>query len=256
MFYILSKTIDILAMPINIACFIFLVAFFVKNQKKSRRFILLGLLWIYIFSCPIFVNWVVKQWESTPKHINDVKNYEVGVVLTGGISKAYSASTDQSWLGWTFDRAGQAFQLYKAGKIKKIVISGGMGMFLRGDKNNNESLAARSYLIKSGVPASDIILEPNSVNTRENAVETAKVLRTQFKTNECLLITSAFHLPRASGCFRKAGVVFETYPSAFLQQHETIWIDRFFPNETSFHYASIVWHEWLGYVTYRLVGYI
>ena len=256
MFYILSKTIDVLLMPLPLAFAAFLYAFFTKNKVRGRRVFLSVLGLLYLASSPIFVNQLLRWWEykgKTPSEIGKV--YEVGVLLTGGMAKAEVWQPPHIWVGVSFDRAAQAFQLYKAGKIRKILISGGQGRISGSEKGGSEGRSIRQYLIASGVPAAAILLEPKSRNTHENALFSAQILQKQLNTNECVLITSAFHLARAEGCFKKAGIATNPFAASFLQQTQRIWVDSFFPNEESFNFFAALWHEWLGYVVYKVLGY-
>jgi len=258
MFYVLSKTLDVLLMPLTLVFLTFFYALFAKSPSRKRRAIIGGLFWLYFISCPVLVDQILEWWENdriAPTEIE--KKYAVGVVLTGGMSKGEIGKPPYHlWAGFSFDRAAQAFQLYKAGKIGAILISGGQGRLSGAEKAGNEGRAVCQYLIASGVPASQIFLEPKSRNTRENATFSAVILRNQFKTNECLLITSAFHLPRAEGCFKKVGIKVVPFPAHFMQQTTSFWFDKLFPSEEKMMQFYLVWHEWLGLLMYKVVGYI
>ncbi|TAH07968.1 MAG: YdcF family protein [Runella slithyformis] len=258
MFYVLSKTIDVLLMPLTLAFIIFLFALFTKYPHRKRRAIIGGLVWLYVISCPLLVDVVLGWWEPArvaPAQVD--KNYKVTVILTGGMSKAeMEQPPHHMWAGFSFDRVAQALQLYKAGKMEYILISGGQGRLSGAEKNGNEGRAVRHYLIASGVPANKILLEPNARNTHENAVFSAQILRSTFKTNECLLITSAFHLPRAVACFKKEGIKTTSCPAHFMKQTTPFWFDKLFPNEEKMAHFYLVWHEWLGIAMYKIVGYI
>ena len=254
MFYILSKTVDVLLMPLTLAFIAFIYAMFTKNRARGRKVSMMALVWLYLVSNPIRVNELLKYWE--PKPLDRDSKYEVAVVLTGGIIKSYHRPTKYIWFGKSGDRALQAFELYKRGRIKKIIISGGEGS-LRGSKvNNAENEGIRQYLIDSGVAAADIIQDSLSLNTRQNAVNTAKILKNQFKTNQCVVITSAFHMPRSVGCFNKEGITVVPWPGHYLQENGVIWFDKLFPSEEALAYFYLVWHEMIGCMVYKLMGYI
>jgi len=229
-------------------------AMFLKNRTRSRWITGLSLFFLYLMSSPILVNELLKAWETPSQSISS--EYQVGAVLTGGIIKKYDYQTKQVWLGKSGDRATQAFELYRLGKIKKIIISGGEGSFLTNKHTTSENDGIRQYLIYSGVPAEDIIQEPMARNTRDNAAYTAKILKQQLGTNKCVVITSAFHTPRALGCFRKAGVEVVPSPAHFLQENYDIWIDKFFPSEEALVAFYFVWHEMVGYTIYKVMGYL
>ncbi|WP_428664995.1 YdcF family protein [Runella sp.] len=254
MFYILSKTIDVFLMPLTMVCMAFLYAILTKNRARSRKVLISTLVGLYLVSNPILVNELLKWWELKP--LDRESTYEVGVVLTGGIIKSYHRPSKYIWFSKSGDRALQAFELYKRGRIKKIIISGGEGS-LRGSKvNNSENEGIRQYLIDSGVAAADIIQDSLSLNTRQNAINTAKILKEQFKTNKCVVITSAFHMRRSIGCFNKEGITVVPWPGHYLQENSILWFDKLFPSEDALAYFYLVWHEMIGYVVYKMVGYI
>ncbi|MEZ4904592.1 MAG: YdcF family protein [Spirosomataceae bacterium] len=209
---------------------------------------------LYLVSSPIFVNILIKCWEPVNYQIQD--NYEVGAVLTGGMAKRYDPLSKHIWLGKSGDRAVQAFELYKKGKIKKIIISGGSTSLRTDKRTQSENDGIRQYLIDSGVDSADIFQEAASQNTRDNALNTARVLHQQFRTNKCVLITSAFHIPRAVGCFKKAGVEVVPFPAHYMHENHEFWIDKLFPSEEALVAFYYVWHEMIGFVIYKLMGYV
>jgi uncharacterized SAM-binding protein YcdF (DUF218 family) len=254
MFYILSKTFDVLLMPLTMVLIAIVYAMFVKNRTRSRWITGIALFFLYLMSSPILVNEILKGWETKVQPFSD--DYQVGVVLTGGIIKKYDYVTKQVWLGKSGDRAIQAFELYRLGRIKKIIISGGEGSFLTNKHTTSENDGIRQYLIYSGVAVEDIIQEPMARNTRDNANFTAKILEDKLETKKCVVITSAFHTPRALGCFRKAGVDAVASPGHYLQENYDIWVDKFFPSEEALVAFYFVWHEMVGFTIYKMMGYL
>ena len=90
-----------------------------------------------------------------------------------------------------------------AGKAPLIIVSGG-NVFLQ-EGIRPESAYTADLLQEWGIPQSAIIFEGNSRNTRENAVETSRLLKNR-QLNRVLLVTSAFHMPRALATFRAVGI--------------------------------------------------
>ena len=96
-------------------------------------------------------------------------------------------------------------------------------------------------------------------NTRENALFTKEMLESHhYSIDETyLLITSAFHMYRAEGCFKKAGVKVDTFPVDYYGNDRILDYKGIVqPNPN----AILIWHklvkEWLGITMYRLVGYM
>lgn len=99
------------------------------------------------------------------------------------------------------ERLNHALDLYKTGKVRKLVLTGGFG-----DKAPMaESEVARDYAIAHGIPKKDILIETASHSTRGNAHEAARVMR-ERQLDSCLLVSDPLHMRRAVRMFRDAGV--------------------------------------------------
>ena len=105
------------------------------------------------------------------------------------------------------ERIIAAVELYHRYPTVRIVFSGGNSVF----GGPPESEFAIRFLEKLDIPRDRIELESRSRNTRENAVNTMQLVRPK-PGERWLLITSAYHMPRAIGLFRQAGFPVEAYP--------------------------------------------
>ncbi len=257
MFIFLSKTLDFFLMPVGILLFILLFAFFTKNRTKSRRAVLGALLMLYVLCNTFLVNAAFRWWEYAPRNLVDINQpYEVGVVLTGGMTRLPHIKADHPSLGRHADRFLQAFLLYKAGKIRKILISGADTPWKMNLKVDDGHQAAR-LLVRWGVAPSDILLEKFSRNTHQNAVNSARLLRQKFPNRRYLLITSSFHLRRAVSCFRREDIDIDVFPADIygVELYPT-FSDCVRPDPDVFSHVHLLWREWVGHLTYWAVGYI
>ncbi|MBD2702937.1 YdcF family protein [Spirosoma sp. BT702] len=268
MFYFFSKTLTYLLTPAGWLVTALLVAFFTKNLRYRRRFIGVAL-GIFVLSGNSFLtNELALLWEYPIQQYNIVRNDStdrVAVVLTGGIINTMievppndSKNNHRFLLGREADRAAQALYLYKTGVVQKILISGGNGSLPFQPKVvSDEGQMTATFLTMAGVSMYDIVLESKSRNTRENALFSAPMLRQRFRTNQCILVTSAWHVRRAVGCFQKAGVNVTPYPTSFIGNRRSFspgeWL---LPHEESFFDAYYLIREMIGFLMYRVVGYI
>ena len=99
------------------------------------------------------------------------------------------------------ERALAAFDLYTSGKIKKILLSGGIGVATKKISKDAEPEAATylRYATAYGIPLSDILVEDTSTNTEENVKNSLELLRTKrydLDRITILAITSDFHVKR------------------------------------------------------------
>ncbi|GAB3894987.1 YdcF family protein [Spirosoma agri] len=259
MFYFFSKTLYYLLTPAGWLLTALVVALFTKKALLRRRMVLVALLVFYVFGNPFLMNELALAWEYPPTVIPADSTQRVAVVLTGGMTNTKKETPDHRYLlSHEADRAGQALYLYKTSVVQKILISGGSGdlPFQERDVNDEGQMIAR-FLETAGVRPADIILEDKSRNTRENAVFSAKLLRKRFPAYQYVVVTSAFHMRRALGCFRKEGILALPFPGAFMSSRRSFapseWL---LPHEEPFANAYYLVKELVGYTTYRLVGYI
>lgn len=149
------------------------------------------------------------------------------------------------------DRIIEAVRLYHEGSIDRILISGGAA-----DINNpeyNEGLSLARLAMDLRVLEEDILLENQSRNTYENAKFSKNVI--PENDQDFLLITSAFHMPRALRCFEKQGISVQPYPVDFQVDSSTTFSD-FLPSDKALRKWNILIKELVGLVTYKLLGYI
>ncbi|GAB2767658.1 YdcF family protein [Rhabdobacter roseus] len=256
MFFFLSKALDFLVLPLSIVFLLLIFALLTRHRTYRRRAVLAAILLLYLLSNSYLVNWAYRAWEYAPVNLQEVpQTYDVGVVLTGGMISVPSLDADHPGLGDHADRFLQAYLLYKAGKIRKILISGTDAAPVVA-RNLSDGQQASALLTQWGVPHEDIIVELKSRNTRENALFSAAILRDQFPGGRYLLITSAFHMRRSVGCFQKAGLDVGTFPADFYGGAFSPSVKQLLvPEARVFGYAELLWHEWIGFVVYKLVGY-
>ena len=241
MFFTLSKLLLFIIQPIVWLVVLVSWAYLSKNDKK-RRFILRGCFWMVILMTnPLISNRVFYAWEFPATPIADLKGiYDVGIVLGGYADFELYPINDRLNFNQSANRFTDAFWLYKRGIIKKILLTGGDGRLI-GEKMN-EADKARALLLELGVPESDILLENQSANTRENAVFTKTLLEKQGLANaRLMLITSAFHMRRSIGCYKKVGLNFTPFASHFFAtrlQWDTI--STIIPDNKAF-------YKWVNY---------
>ncbi len=104
------------------------------------------------------------------------------------------------------ERINHAIDLYRRGKVHKIIFTGGQG-----NRNEpTEAAAARAYAIKNGVPANAILLEDSSHTTYENVIN-AKQVADANGLKRVLIVSDPMHMKRAVAMARDIGL--EAYPS-------------------------------------------
>ena len=255
MFFFVSKAVAFAISPLNWIIALFIMALLTRNQvKKKKRFLAAGIM-LLILTNPFIVNTVFRQWETPSRRINDIaRSYDAGILL-GGAMRYYNAETNRMVYGHSVDRLIQAVTLYREGKIRKIVVSGGSGFVF--DRYLKESELLRDVMLQLAVPDSDIVLEKASRNTHENAAYTASLLREKFPGGSFVLITSAYHMPRSMACFAKEGIVADAFAVDEHSRKAGLTPNRLFlPDPASLQAWHILFHEWAGCLAYKMAGYL
>jgi uncharacterized SAM-binding protein YcdF (DUF218 family) len=243
-------------MPLTIILLLLTAGFFVTPVNLKKKLVGSGILLLLIFTNNGLSTLLINAWEPAFKPIATLPDYDIGIVLTG-VTNINKTADDRTFFDRGADRATHAVQLYKEGKLKRILISGGQGF--QPKNNQREAVLLANFMMTAGVLESDIILEDESNNTRENALFTIRTLkeRNENLDQRFLLITSAFHMRRAEGCFRKVGLTVDTYPVDFYGNDNPINIRSLTQPSPS---SLVLWHkltkEWIGLIVYRIARYI
>jgi len=253
MFFLLSKLVYALIAPLSWVVYAFLWAWL--SRRHRRRAVLLGLVLLYVISNPLLVSGLLRSWEGSPVSIDAQPPFDMAIVLTGGIVGEGAPNQRTASFGPAADRLLQPILLWKQGRVRQLLISGGSGrvqaITFYPDEGRFAAEVARSF----GVDSGKVWLEPNSRNTYENAQFSAKLLRRRSATQRLLLVTSAMHLPRATACFEKAGLHVTPYPVDFRAGPSVVTLSSFWPSGESLVQFSYLFKEWVGFLTYRVMGY-
>lgn len=255
MFFLASKILDFLAHPFYWILILFAIAWFTKRDRLRKWSFRLGVGFAFFFTNTVIFCEFARIWEPEGKTIESLGHCDVAVVL-GGMAE-YDNSLNRLSMRRGGDRIWQAIHLYHLGKVDKLLLSGANGDLV--DKGLQEALQFRSVLIDNGIPANDILVDSISKNTYENAIESKKVLDQHPELDSVLLVTSALHMNRAEACFLKAGFKnLETFTTDhYTGKERNYQFDQWIiPNESVMSDWSRLIHEWLGYMTYWLTGYL
>jgi len=237
------------------ACFIF--SLITKNIKLKKRTLYTAVILLLFFSNGPLINQSLKLWEIPITPYAEIKEpYDVAILLTG-IVEGGKPVKDRVYFGNNVDRLTNTLDLYKKGKIKNILITGGTFQLFKNkdDEEENESVALANFLKECGVPDQNIFIEPEAKNTRENALFSAKILKEKFPDKKYLLVTSAFHMRRAHACFTKAGVTTTSFSTDLHSHKELLNLNSFMPQEEAFSEWHGLLHEIIGYLVYKTMGY-
>lgn len=247
MFFLLSKILYFLILPFSWVVILLVGSWFPRDPLLRRKLRTGGILLLLVFSLPYPADWALAWLEAAPEKTPFA---ETAIILTGTLQHGITGQGQPQFSEAT-ERFTEATRLYHEGRIQKILISGGAASLEFPDENEGESI--RDYLVRSlNVPAGAIQVENRSRNTHENAVECAKIL--SKRQEPVILITSAFHMPRAVQCFEKQQVSIIPYPVDFRARTSFSW-QALVPSSRAFDTWATVVKECVGLAMYRAMGY-
>lgn len=173
------------------------------------------------------------------------------IVLGGSVDTDLSAAHRTPVVSAAADRMLAPAELARRYPNARIVFTGGTANLVATDAKEADYSAP--ILENLGIPKQRLILERNSRNTWENAIFT-KQLVTPKSGERWLLVTSAFHMPRSMGIFRKAGFDVEAYPVDWRMGGRDDLFSFTNMGADGLGRTEVAVREWIGLVAYRLMG--
>lgn len=211
MFLFLSKLLDIFLAPLSWALLFLVAGALLRRRARAARLLsVLGLAVLYAFSTEAVSSALMRATEAgAVSTFRPDVTYDAVIVLGGGLDPAATERSGRPEYNAAPERVLRGFELLREGRAKQVLISGGSL------DPRPQAVVEANVLSKQlqawGIPAERIVTEGKSRNTRENAVESQRIIRAQgWKT--LLLVTSAAHMPRAAGCFAAVGLRPDTLP--------------------------------------------
>ena len=235
--------------PFNCFVVLLLLAWIVKKRSLKKTALILAVVVFIVFGNQWLFNWYVKQWQPKPVAVNPALHYSCGIVPGGFASPDENAN---GYFNSSADRFIQAVKLFKVGEIRHLLISGGNGK--TDEKSFREAAWVKGELLAFGIPDSVIFIEDKSNNTKENALNSKVILDSLHLQPPYLLITSAFHMPRAALLFNKTGVPVDPFPCNYTagKGKSSFW--DLIPTPSTLLSWDVYLKETVGYFWYKYKG--
>lgn len=223
-----------------------------RRAPGCARFLLFAsTLFVAALSLLPLGHWLIWPLESrfpTPATL-DLKHVDGIIVLGGGINADEGFLTGQPALNDAGDRITRFVALARKYPDARLVWSGGSAT-VWGRSEYSESTYAETLFNELGLPAGRVLYERESRNTWENAVLSKQLV--QPKPGETwLLLTSAWHMPRAIGIFRKVGWSVVPYQVDYLGADPNGYAK--FEAARELYTVTMAIKEWVGLFSYRLL---
>jgi uncharacterized SAM-binding protein YcdF (DUF218 family) len=251
-FFFLSKTFDVLLSPLSWS--VALIALGLRRTAppaRLRRYVAAGLAVLLVFSLEPLANALLRALERrAPRTYRADVAYDA-VILLGGVVERASLS-EQPAYNESIERLLVTYDLLRGDRARFVLVSGG-ALDLEVPALVEANVLARQ-LVDWGVSPDRVVVEPRSRNTRENAVESKRIAQERGWTH-LLVVTSAFHMPRALGCFRAVGLPVDALPVDYRAYDPARFSGSWVPRANHLERSAMVLREWFGEGVYRLRGF-
>jgi uncharacterized SAM-binding protein YcdF (DUF218 family) len=213
---------------------------------RRRRLAILALASLWLFSLPVVADslWRVIEQQALRPAVSAAPQAQAVVVLGGmtrdirgeqGLETEWNENADRFWAG---------LELFKVGKAPRLFLMAGRLPWEKSQRTEGQWL--REKAIEFGVPAQKIWLSPEVQNTQQEAQAVAK----ELPGGSILLVTSAFHMPRARALFEAQGLKVSPFPVDFrVVENDTTILD-FLPSAGALETATGAIRELLGRAYY------
>jgi len=251
--YVLSKLLWFPLRPGTLALLLACVGLWAvwRGRRWGRWPLLAGLgFYVLVFVLPVSQWIMIPLEERFPRPAVAPDRVDGIVVLGGAVDQNLTEARGIPALNGAAERITEPVVLARRYPEARLVFTGGQGSLVHGGVN--EADVARALWTAMGVAPDRLVFEDASRNTYQNALLTRDLVRP--KPGETwLLVTSASHMPRSVGVFRRAGWTVTPWPVNYntgrtLQAlYDAPFPDRLKQFETGL-------REWVGLVAYRLMG--
>jgi uncharacterized SAM-binding protein YcdF (DUF218 family) len=256
--FIASKTITQLAMPDRVWLAAFAggtVLLITPFRRIGRTLVLAALLLLGVTALTPLPDIAMRTLEQRFPNTTLPGRVDGIIVLGGFLADRRRGAGDETPFTRSAERFTSFVTLARRHPEARLVFAGGSGALFPGE---GEGAGFTRLWQEAGLPGRDVIIEERSRNTFENAVF-AHALVAPGPSDTWLLVTTAYHMPRAVGVFRAAG-----WPEPVTVAVD--WRARYTPEGTwegpsiggpgthGLEQLTDAWREALGLVAYRLLG--
>lgn len=253
LFFYVSKLVWFVVQPSSLIALLLAggLVLAIWRRRWGLRLVALGALGYLVAGFSPLGHWLMMPLEDRFPRPDLSEPVDGIIVLGGSVDTLVSKGRGVTALNEAAERLTAGAALAKRFPDARLVFSGGSGEILY--DGMTEAAGAKRLFARLGIAPERLTLEDRSRNTAENAAFTRDLVQPQPGAR-WLLVTSAFHMPRAVGCFRAVG--FEVTPWAVdyrTSGGDDIW--RFFPRASEgLRRVDLAAKEWAGLLAYYLSG--
>ena len=256
MFFYLSKIFWMIAAPSTLLTLLAVagLALSLRWRRLGTGIAAIGAIGLLLIGLGPFGRMMLVPLEGRfPAYVEDGRRVDGIIVLGGSELPGISAARGQASFQESAERILAMGELSRRYPEARIVFAGGGGQMR--PPPLQEADVVRMALPQIGVPEERVTFEAASRNTAENARLTRELVDPRPGEN-WLLVTSAFHMPRAMGCFRAVGFPVTAYPVDFRTTGNPGYFRLFNSVAEGTSFFELGLREWIGLAVYYLTGRI
>jgi uncharacterized SAM-binding protein YcdF (DUF218 family) len=255
MFFVLSKVLGFLTVPSNVLILAAVLGLLLQALRWRRAGRALTVFAIIVLVLAAFsplgniLMWPLEDrfppWDASHGAPDGI------IVLGGAIGPETSAARQEPALNEAAERITAAVELARRYPAARLVYTGGSGGLVL--REAMEADYALVLLGRLGIPRERIVIERRSRNTAENAAFTKALVQPKPR-ERWLLVTSAAHMPRSVGIFRKQNFPVEAYPVDWRTRGIADVTFPFYVGSAGLARVDAAMREWVGLFAYWLAG--
>ncbi len=256
MFFVLSKILDVFLSPLAWVIVLAIAAVpwrrrAARKWRRRRAFGAAAIAMLLVFSSSLVADalWSTLEDAAVSTYRPD-RTYDAVILLGGVGDEEVWARRKELALNDNVERLTATNQLLHDGRARVAILSG--AAMRPGGLSEARELAA--FLREWGTDEDRIVLEERARNTWENAVYSAEIVRARG-FSRVLVVTSAFHVPRATDCFRAVGLDVDFLPVDYRAHAPRFALDEILPRTAAFDRSAAAIREIAGRWIYRIRGY-
>ena len=254
MTFIFGKLVWALLQPGNLLllCLLAGMLLLLRGRRRGELLVVLSAIGLLLFAvAPIGPAMMLVLEQRFPRPSTLPNRIDGILVLGGAVDPRISLAYGETMFNGSIARVLAGIALARKHPGAKLALLGGEGEFF--PVGFAESRATSRFVVEEGIPATRVLIEERSRSTHENAVFAKEMIRPESGQN-WVLVTSAFHMPRAVAAFRAVDWPVIPYPVDFKVDPST-GLRANFSLVDGLGSSTIAGKEWAGLVGYRLLGW-
>lgn len=246
MLFTVKKFVSIFLMPMSLGLILFFIGLMFllnKNYKRAKTFLIVSFIWLAIVGYSPFSNYLIQPLENQYKsYIKVDPNIKYVLVLGSGHVTNKELSSLSQLSTTALMRLSEGIRIYRQLDNAKLILSG-----YEGKDSIPHALVAKKVAVSLGVPEVDIITQEEAKDTAEEAIYVKKTV----ENNKFILVTSAFHMPRAIKIFEGANLNPIAAPTDYLSKEDGDFLRE--PRGKEIRKTEIAMHEYIGTIWHDMM---